>query len=184
MPIFTNVDGVWREVKNIYDNVGGVWKTTKTVHDNVGGAWRQSYRKNTFEDYFTPFHANTEYVGGTYKNENNGSYLYSEINGRSTGNSRTPIQVGWKISNIPQGQTVTIDWEMTKGTYAENDVVISSNGQQLGVETNTFQRKSSQFSPTGSMIIFWNFWTSTHTHSFFKIHQVQIGGVTVYPVQQ
>lgn len=184
MPIFSNVDGIWREVKNIYDNVGGVWKTTRAVHDNVEGTWRESYRKSVFEDYFTPFNASTEYLNGTFKNENRGDHLYSEIEGVAMGGDTKPIQVGWKISNIPPGHTVVIEWEATKGTYAQNDVVATSNGQQLEVFTNTFGRKTTQFNPSGTMELFWNFWTPDQTKSFFKIYSVEIGGVQKYPTIQ
>ena len=184
MPIFSNVDGIWREVKNIYDNVGGVWKTTRAVHDNVDGAWRESYRKNMLEDYITPYVANAEYLQGTQINENQTTQLLTQISGVSTGGDTKPIQIGWLINNIPPGAKVTIEWEFMKDNWAMNDAIITSNHQNVTAETGNFTRKRSQYYVSGSMLIFINFWTTGQTTSTMKIYHISINDKVIYPVQQ
>ena len=183
MPIYDNIGGVWREVKNIYDNVGGVWKTTRAVHDNVEGAWRESYRKNMLEDYITPFVINGEYMDGEITNEDQTNQLLTEIWGASTGGETKPIQVGWEIKNIPPSAQVTIEWEFSKTSWPMNDAIVTNNGQQSTVKTSNTGRIREYYYPSGKMSFYINFWTDIKSTSTMKIYHISINDKVIYPVQ-
>lgn len=74
---WVNVNGTWKQVKNIWQNVGGVWKQKVIPKGNIGGVWKDfisylwttvtkswSYNKDSYKNFFVD--GNYIYIQNVY----------------------------------------------------------------------------------------------------------------------
>lgn len=183
MAVNDKIGGAWRPVQRMYDKVAGQWRPVKAEWVKEGGVWRKTFNGN-FGVYFQEYIQNPERIVGSYTLQNTGSELVASISGYTGGESNIAA-IGWTIRNLPLDSNVDIIFEVYKGDYPQNDVVIS-NG--LSGVTNTISYSTGEASTNISWHGGWinfvlNFFCEQQyaTTSWIKIKRVLINGEKVFP---
>ena len=182
MALKTKHGGAWHDTKNLFAKVGGNWRNVKGSWIKVGGVWKRTFSGN-MDAWFSPYLQDPDRINGYYAVEDNDTHLLAEISGYTGGEANT-MAVGWTIINLPVDKAVTVEFEVFKGNYPQNDGVILTTAGIVATFSNSTGRITRTFEGHGGWLnIILNFFCEYGyaTTSYIKIYKVVVGDVQIYP---
>lgn len=183
MALSDKIGTAWRPVQRMYDKVGGQWRPVLGEWVKVGGVWRKTFN-GEFGAYFQEYKQNPERVVGEWKVTREGGELWARISGY-TGGEANVCAIGWMIRNIPIGVQVAVTFEVYKGGYPQNDVIVSSAlGGVIGTYSSSTGTITAYYPNHGGWLSFvLNFFCEQQyaTTSYIKITKVMFGSQQVFP---
>lgn len=183
MPVSDKIGGQWRPVQRMYDKVGGQWRPVKGEWVKQGGQWRQTFNGN-FGVHFQEYLQNPERIVGSYTLKRDGGELVASITGY-TGGENQGAAIGWMIRNIPIGVQVAVTFEVYKGSYPMNDVIVSSAaGGVIGTYSSSTGTITAYYPNHGGWLNFvLNFFPTQGyaTTSYVRIKRVEFGNELIFP---
>lgn len=183
MPVSDKIGGQWRQVQRMYDKVGSQWRPVKAEWVKVDGVWRQTFNGN-FGAHFIEYRQNPERIIGSYELKRDGGELVASITGY-TGGEANVAAIGWMIRNIPAGAQVEVTFEVYKGGYHMNDVIVTSAaGGVIGTYSNSTGTITATYPNHGGWLNFvLNFFPiqAYATTSYIRIKRVKFGAEQIFP---